>query len=137
MPLTIVAGPAGGGKGNWIRGHEQHGDVEIDFTRLFDALFPTLAGAVRGDEMSAQLRMTQWLKMAAIRHAVDLALNGAITTSDPSVIDGLLTMTGGTRETNVRIVDPGRGAVIERLRSIQPGRDFDCAQAIERWYGRL
>ena len=137
MALTVVAGPAGGGKGDWIAEHQDASDVVIDFTRIFNALYPGLSGAVRDDSVATQLRMAQWVKQAAIRHAAEMSLNGFITTADPSAIDDILFVSYGTRPENLTIIDPGREVVQRRLGVSQPGRDSECGKAIARWYSRI
>ena len=134
MAITIVAGPAGGGKSDVTE--TAQGAVVIDTTRLFNALFPSLAGSVRTGE-DGRLLLTQYVKAVALRRAVEADLDGFVTVSDPTKIDGLLAVTGQPRETGVRIVDPGRSVVLDRLRRSQPGRDEPCAEAVDRWYSRL
>lgn len=135
MAIEVVAGPAGAGKSDWIHDHSEPGAVVVDFTRLWRALFPKLADAVRGDEHREQLRVAQWVKMAALRRVSESDLDGFVTTSDPAGIDEILHVTGGDRRL-VRVIDPGRDVVLRRLAKSQPGRERACTAAVARWYGR-
>ena len=137
MSVTVVAGPAGGGKGRFVADIADDGDVIIDSGLLRAALFPGLAGVILGDETSDILRFIQWVRWAAVRHAGEVQASGIVTTSDPRDIDRILALTGGTRAENLRIVDPGRAEVLRRLAKSQPGRDSACTEAVDRWYGRL
>lgn len=136
MPIQVIAGPAGSGKSGYMLDHAGPADVVVDFGRLFNALFPALEGAVRGDAERRQLLMAAWLKTAALRRAVELQLDGYVSTSDPAAIDGLLAMTGQHRPDGVRIIDPGRPVVLGRLAESQPDRDEECTVAVDRWYGK-
>lgn len=135
MAIKILAGPAGGGKSDVA--DDMEGGVVVDTTRLFNALFPTLVGSVRTGE-DGRLLLTQYVKAVALRQAVESGLDGYVTTSDPAAIDGLLAVTGMSRDDGLIIVDPGRAVVLERLRESQ-GRDREaaCTQAVDRWYSRF
>ena len=135
MPITIVAGPAGAGKSDVTR--DRLGAVVIDTTLLFNALFPSLAGRVRSGE-DGRLRLVQYVKMVALRAAVESNLDGFVTVADPSKIDSLLAVTGEPRETGLKILDPGRRVVLERLRDSQgTDRISDCTKAVDRWYSKV
>ena len=137
MAITVVAGPAGGGKGRVAADLAEPEDVIIDSGLLRAALFPGLVDVILGDGTEDVLRFLQWVRWAAIRHAGDVRASGVVTTSDPRSIDRILSLTGGNRAENLRIVDPGRPAVLSRLAHSQPGRDSACTEAVDRWYGRL
>lgn len=83
MAITVVAGPAGGGKGRVAADLAEPEDVIIDSGLLRAALFPGLVDVILGDGTEDVLRFLQWVRWAAIRHAGDVQASGVVTTSDP------------------------------------------------------
>ena len=137
MGIKVVAGPAGAGKSDAIERAVDELDVVIDFTLLHRALFPHLRDEVRDDRLAATLLLTQWVKQAALRHAVERDMSGYVTTTRPEQIDTLLAAVGGNRGTDLIIVDPGRREVLRRLAESQPGREQECVRAVDRWYAAI
>lgn len=137
MSIKVVAGPAGAGKSDVIERAVDELDVVIDFTLLHRALFPHLRDEVRDDRLAVTLLFTQWLKQAALRHAVERGMSGFVTTTRPDQIDTLLAAVGGNRATDLIIVDPGREKVLRRLARDQAQWMKDCIEAVDRWYAAI
>ena len=139
MPITIIRGPAGGGKSQAIADRLQPGEVVIDFTRLYVAL----AGVERGpdgkfpvrEDGDPRLALTEYVRLTAIRQAAERELSGYVTTSDgrPEAVERLQAAgaTGG-----VETIDPGEAVVRARLADPVSGEVSDpCRKAVDRWYG--
>ena len=136
MALRIVAGPAGGGKSQFVAEQRQPGEVLIDFTSLYVAL----SGAVRGadgrypdrEAGDALLPLVAWLKAAAVRQAAERELSGYVTTSDRREIDRLREL-GADGE--LTVIDPGEEVTRARLADTTGELSPECARALNRWYG--
>ena len=133
MPITIIRGPAGGGKSQAIADRLQPGEVVIDFTRLYVAL----AGVERGpdgkfpvrEDGDPRLALTEYVRLTAIRQAAERELSGYVTTSDgrPEAVERLQAAgaTGG-----VETIDPGEAVVRARLADPVSGEVSDpCRKA--------
>ena len=138
MALSIVRGPAGGGKSQWIQERLRPGEVVIDFTRLYVAL----AGVERGpdgrypvrQDGDPRLALAEYVRMVAVRQASDRELDGYVTTSDsrPEAVERLQAA-GATGE--VETVDPGESVVRARLADAVTGAlSPQCEIALGRWY---
>ena len=135
MPITPVAGPAGGGKSQWIERNRQPGDILIDHT----AIWAALTGAQRGPDGRYPAReaddpttgLVQYLMAVAVRQAAADGLDGYVTTSRRAKVADLEDATG---EAAV-IVDPGVKVATDRLRDPETGElSPACAAALGRWF---
>ena len=135
MPITPVAGPAGGGKSQWIARNRQPGDVVIDHTGLWAALTGAQRGAdgrypPRPDD-DPTIPLVQYVMAVAVRRATEAGLSGFVTTSRRAKVADLERETG---EAAV-IVDPGREVATERLRDPETGDlSAACSRALAKWY---
>ena len=108
MPVTPVAGPAGGGKSQWIARRRQPGDVVIDYTLLYAALMGAVRDPATGKypvrpDGDPAVGITTYLMATAVRYASDNGLSGYVTTSRRAKVDDLEEMTGQPAV----IIDPG------------------------------
>ena len=86
VPITIIRGPAGGGKSQLLAERQRPGDVLNDFTRIYVAL----AGVERGPDGryperadgDPLLPLAAAIKTTAVREASARELSGYVTTSD-------------------------------------------------------
>ena len=138
MAIDIIAGPAGGGKSDYISERLRRGLVVLDFTRLFVAI----SGAERDAQGRYPVResgdpllpLAAYLQTTALRQAAARELSGFVTTSDPEAIERLHEA-GATGATVT--VDPGIETIKARLADPRTGKlSAECEKAIERWYGR-
>lgn len=170
MVNVLLSGPAGAGKSQRARAMMESGefDVLVDFTAIHTAL----AAAERGPDGKYPVRragdpllaLAEYLRVTAIRQAVDRGLRVLATNSDGSGDRRahLLRLLRGDRD-EVRqaqaeavetVVDPGFLIVASRL--IDPAvldqagdlaaltepeigdlLSGECSSAVGRWYGRL
>ena len=136
--ISILRGPAGGGKSQVIAERLQPGEFVADFTRLYVALAAVERGPdgkyperQDGDPL---LGLVSAVKAAVIREAARRELSGYVTTSDsrPEEIDRLRA-TGADGE--VVTIDPGEEVVRARLADPVSGElSPQCSQAMGRWY---
>ena len=139
MALTIVRGPAGGGKSQYVEREHKPGQVIVDFTRLYSALALVERGPDGryperhdGDPL---LPLVAAIKAYAIREAARRELSGHVTTSSgaPGELARLREL--GARGAAVTI-DPGRATIEARLSDAETGElSIECQKAIGRWYG--
>ena len=143
MALTILRGPAAGGKSQYAAAELQPGDLFADATKLWAALgnherdedgkYPIR----RADDPA--LSAARRLKALAVKIASDEGLGGFVTTSDSSAeATQRLVDKGATG--GVVTVDPGRAVVMRRLGLTDDASDDDdaaaqCRRAVGRWYG--
>ena len=138
--LTIIRGPAGGGKSQEIAERQRPGEVLIDYTRIYVAL----AGVERGPDGRYPVRedgdrllpVVAAIKTYAIREAARRELPGYVTTSDsrPEEIEKLRAA-GATGP--VETIDLGEQVVRARLADPKSGQlSAECLKALGRWYGR-
>ncbi len=135
MPITPVAGPAGGGKSQWVARNRQPGDLLIDHT----ALWAALTGAQRGPDGRYPPRpdddpttgLVQYIMAVAVRRATAAGLSGFVTTSRRSKVGELEAETGE----GAIIIDPGIEVARDRLRDPETGElSAACSTALARWY---
>ena len=138
MAISIVRGPAGGGKSQHVEREHTAGEVVIDFTRLYAALALVERAAdgrfpVRetGDPL---LPLVAAVKTYALREAARRELSGAVTTSDSSPGEvARLREVGADGE--VATIDPGREVCEARLADAETGElSPECRKALARWY---
>ena len=144
MPQRILlSGPAAAGKSaeaRRLRGNMPESAVVADFQSIYVALTMTerLPDGTYPRRVDALLPMTEAVRLSVIREARDRELDIIATNSDgsPARRTALLAELGsGSREV---VVDPGRSVVEARLSQSTAGvLSDDCAQAVNRWYGRL
>ena len=115
--------------------------VVVDFQAIYAALLllergPSGRYPEREGRHAHLLSLAEYTRRAAITGAVQRELYVIVTNSDgsPERREELITVMGaGSAE---RVLDPGRGVVEGRL-SVNGQLSSQCAQAINRWYGRL
>lgn len=135
MPITPVAGPAGGGKSQYIAERLRPGWLVLDFTRFYVAL----AGVERGPDGRYPERETgdpllplvSYVKRVALREAVERELDGFATTSARDDVEVLERITGRPAV----VVDPGEEVIRARLADPVSGElSSECTAAMRRWY---
>ena len=161
--LTLVQGPAGGGKSAVVRDLQEAGEVQVaaDVT----ALWAALSGAqrdpetgrypVRSDDDPA-LHAARVVQAAAVGFGLREGYDVAVTTSRPDQVGRWRGMAEEARVPfRIRTVDPGMENVVARLMIVgEPGVDDTeviieevggrvrargrlsgpCRKAINRWY---
>ena len=139
MAISILRGPAGAGKSQWLE-HNRGDRLVIDLTRLWVALGLYERGAdglypVRQSDDPA-LALARILKAAAVGIAAREGIDAIVTTSDSSAeeierlrrrgaIGAVVTVDPGLAEVRRRLADQATGVVSD-----------DCENAIQRWYSR-
>ena len=116
--ISIIRGPAGGGKSQWIAEHKRPGEFVADFTLLFAAV----AAVTRGPDGKYPVRedgdpllpLVSAVKAYVVRQAAARQLSGYVTTSDSrqSEIDRLR---DAGADGPVETIDPGESVVAARL----------------------
>ena len=138
MALSILRGPAGGGKSQVIAARLRPGEVVIDFT----AIWAAVTGAVRGpdgkfpirEDNDPRLALAEYLRMTAIRQASERELTGYVTTSD-SRAEAVERLQAAGATGPVETVDPGESVVRARLADAVTGQlSAQCELAVGRWY---
>ena len=79
MPIRVVTGPPFSGKSEAVAKARRAGDVLIDTTVLWKALYSPESGAIRTME---QARVAQAAKMAALKNAAAQGLDGWVTVAE-------------------------------------------------------
>lgn len=142
--LTLIEGPAGGGKSQVAADLLDAGEIEVlaDIT----ALWVALSGAVRGPdgrypergEDEPALSVAQYLQAVAVRYALEAGYSVGATTSRRGQVERWrqLAVAAG-RNFAVRTVDPGLAVVTARLAGPDGELSEACRQAIGRWYLEL
>ena len=134
---NIIAGPAGGGKSQYIEARRRPGDAVIDFTRLYAAV----TGAQRGPDGryperggdDPLLPLTAYLFTTAVRQVAARGLRAWVTTSDRRRLEELRELLPDAAVTEV---DPGESVIRARLADPETGElSAQCAAAVARWYG--
>ena len=139
MALTIVRGPAGGGKSGYVERVRRPGEVLADFTLLYAAI----SGATRGPDGRYPVRLdsdplipiTAAIKAYIVRQAAARALRGYVTTSDSSAGELARLRELGASDAEAITLDPGRAVVEARLSDPETGElSEQCRLAPARWY---
>ena len=135
MPITPVAGPAGGGKSAYVAEHLRPGWIVLDFTQIYVAL----TGAVRGpdgrfpERVSGDpvLPLVSAVKAVALSMAIERGHSGFVTTSSLDDVPALERATGNSAV----VIDPGETVIRSRLADAITGSlSSECEQALGRWY---
>ena len=142
--LTLIQGPAGGGKSAVSRDLLAAGEVEAvaDVTALWAALSgaqrdpETGRYSVRDDEDPA-LGLARYVQAAAVREGLRQGLDVAVTTSRRDQVERWQSVADAEGAgLAVRTVDPGIEVVTARLADPATGVLSDaCSAALDRWYG--
>ena len=144
MANTLISGPAGAAKTQEARRILSESAVPIvavDFQALYAGLLllerqPDGRYPERLARHGYVIPLVEYIRQAAITGAALMDIEVAMTNSDgsPPRRDSLLQRLGpGTAEL---VIDPGRDVVRERL-AVDGVLSDQCAEAIERWYGRV
>ena len=139
MPLTIVRGPAGAGKSQYVEREHKPGQVIVDFTRLYSALANVARGADGkyperhdGDPL---LPLIAAMKAHAIREAAAREISGYVTTSSSAPGELARLRELGASGPSVTL-DPGEVAIRARLAELGTDGKLspECEKALKRWY---
>lgn len=139
--LTLIEGPAGGGKSEIAAELLESGAVDVlsDIT----ALWVALAGVVRGpdgryperQDDDPALAVALYLQAVAVRFALAQGHNVAVTTSRAGQVERWQEVAEDAGAAfSVRTVDPGRSVIVARLTAADGILSEACRRAIERWY---
>ena len=139
--LTLVQGPAGGGKSQVVAEMVAAGEVSLvsDVTRLWVALGVYQRGPdgrypVRQDQDPA-LATALYLQAVAVRRALETGADVAVTTSRAGQAQRWLEVAESAGQSfRVRTVDPGEAVVRARLAGPDGSVSQECERAIGRWY---
>lgn len=142
MSLTLLEGPAGGGKSGVAALMLAAGEIEVlaDVT----ALWAALSGAVRGPDGRFPVRLdddpalalARYLQAVAVRQGLQDGADVGVTTSRRNRVAHWRQFAEEAATTfAVRTVDPGRQVVESRLSDADGHLSDPCRQAIGRWYG--
>ena len=140
--LTLIQGPAGGGKSALAAALLASGEGQIlaDVT----ALWVALSGATRGPDGRYPVRLDDdpalalalYLQAAAVRQGLADGYDVIATTSRADQVARWQVVADfANTRLAVRTVDPGRAVVSRRLADAGGRLSGACARAIERWYG--
>lgn len=140
--LTLIEGPAGGGKSDLAR--EMRTAGEIDLIADVTALWVALTGVRRGPDGRYPVRLdddpalgaARYLQTTAVHHGLRENLNVAVTASvrDQAGKWGAVAAENGAGF-RVQTVDPGIDVVTDRLADPISGElSEECDVAIGRWY---
>ena len=140
--LTLVAGPAGGGKSQLVAELLEAG--EIDIAADTTAIWAAVGGHERGpdgkypvrDETDPALHTARYLQATAAAFALREGFRVAVTTSRRDQAPRWAELASKhDSDFSIRTVDPGRDVVVARLIDPATGElSADCEQAIGRWY---
>ncbi len=139
MPITILRGPAGAGKSQYLEENLQPGEITIDITPLHVALnHPVLRRGPDGkypirqpDDLS--LNLARIAKRFLVGRAEALGVSGYVTTSDSSP-EEIEKIRGWGATGRVVTVDPGEAVVRRRLADSTGEVPDACEDSIVRWY---
>ena len=144
MPSVLLSGPAGAGKSAVARRLIAE-SMGLAVLADFQSIYAAVSGATRDpdtglypERIEALLPITEFVRQAVVRGAVERELDVVLTNSDgsPERRAFLLGLLG--RGATERIVDPGREVVSARLADPSTGQLSDqCSLAVGRWYDRL
>ena len=155
MPISILRGPAGGGKSQYFEENSEKGDLLIDLTSLWASLLALERDPVTGLfplrlDGSPALRVAAYLKSTAIRFAARENFNSWVTTSNssPVAVERLREIIGASTGTGTgagagagRIVTVGgdltERQIMSRLANPVTGETSEeCQKAARRWFRR-
>lgn len=127
MPIRVVTGPPFAGKSQAVAAVRRPGDVLLDTTEMWRAMYSPAAGDERTDE---QARVVNQAKRAALDRAVELEQDGWLTTSerDPARLQRLLTAAGAQK---ALLVTAAMSTLRERARRSGP----TCEALVDKWDG--
>ena len=142
--LTLIQGPAGGGKSQLAAAMLEAGEVQVlaDITRLWVAL----SGVERGPDGRYPVRLdsdpalavARYLQAVAVRRGLEDGADVAVTTSRQGQVDRWRRLAIDAQSTfALRTVDPGLDVVSARLADEDGALSEACQDAIRRWYGEL
>ena len=142
--LTLIQGPAGGGKSAVSRDLLESGEVQVvaDVTGLWSVL----SGAQRDPETGRYperrdddpaLSTARYVQVAAVRHGLREGFDVGATTSRRDQVDRWQGIAAGEDAAfRLRTVDPGLDVVTARLADPATGVLSEaCGQALGRWFG--
>ena len=143
MTLTLIEGPAGGGKSELVAELLEAGEVDVaaDVTQLWAATGGYQRDPVTGKypvrrEDDPALAVARYTQTAAAAFALREGYKVAVTTSQRDKVERWAALAGREgADFSIRTVDPGRDVVVSRLIDPATGElSADCEQAIGRWY---
>ena len=125
MPIRVVTGPPFGGKSQAVEAARRPGDVLLDTTAMWRALYSPEPGAVRTMD---EARVAQQAKRAALDRAVDLDADGWLTVAerDPIKLKRWLDAAGASKAWLVT-------APMATLRSRARRRGPSCEALVDKW----
>ena len=125
MPIQVVTGPPFAGKSQAVARVRRPGDVLIDTTALWKALYSPESGAIRTME---QARVAQAAKMAALKNAAAQGLDGWVTVAerDPIQLKRWLDAAG---QQKAWLVTEPMETLIRRARKAGP----ECEELLTGW----
>ena len=142
--LTLIQGPAGGGKSAVARDLLEAGEVQVvaDVTGLWSVL----SGAQRDPETGRYperrdddpaLHAARYVQVAAVRQGLRAGAGVAATTSRRDQVNRWQEIAAAEDAAfRLRTVDPGLDVVAARLADPVTGVLSDsCSQALDRWFG--
>lgn len=150
--MEIISGPPFAGKSQYVEREiakaEERGQILIDLTRIYEALFPSVLDRVR-DEDAVGVPLANYIRMVALRQAIQRELPGYVTVARKELAERMAEEIGALR---INIVDPGESVVRARAkqhvaklwqlaamrRRYASDRDIarNCDEAISAWYER-
>ena len=141
MSLTLIQGPAGGGKSQIAADLLAAGGIDLlaDITQLWVALSGVERDAEgrypeREDDDPA-LESARYMQSVLVRFALSLGANVAVTTSRRDQEERWQRAAEeADTEFEVRTVDPGEDVVRGRLTGPDGQLSAACDRAIRRWY---
>ena len=140
--LHLVQGPAGAGKSGVTAEMLSSGEVAVvaDVTSLWVALSGVTRGPdgrypVRLDDDPA-LHLARYVRQVAVRRALTLDINIAVTTSSPDQVEKYRALLDDSDELRARTVSIPEGVARQRLSDPATGElSKECEEAIARWFG--
>lgn len=141
--LTLIEGPAGGGKSELLRELLAAGEIDVaaDVTALWAATGGAERDPVTGKypvraENDPALHTARYLQTVAAGFALREGYKVAVTTSQRDQVEKWGAVANRyDSPLNVKTVDPGEATVRARLSDPVTGElSDDCDSAISRWY---
>ena len=125
MPIRVVTGPPFSGKSQAVAKVRRAGDVLIDTTVLWKALYSPESGAIRTME---QARVAQAAKMAALKNAAAQGLDGWVTVAERDPIQ-LKRWLDAAQQQKAWLVTEPMETLIRRARAAGP----ECEELLTGW----